>query len=207
MKQGECFESIAFKYGFNWETLWAHPQNQRLREKSKTPNIVMPGDEIYIPEKRAKSEAGATEQSHRFKLKGVPSKVQLRMVDSAGKIRAGLSYVMEIQDGPTYRGKIPADGWIRHSIPPNAKTARLEVTDNVVTEEYVLQLGGLDPIYEVTGIQQRLKNLGYDLDDAPGAFGPATEAAICSFQTAHGLTETGEADKRTLDKLLEVYGC
>ncbi len=207
VKQGECIESIAFKHGFHWRTIWEDPGNAQLNRTCMTPNILKPGDEVYIPQKRTKSESCLTEQRHRFKLKGVPSKVQLRLVDAAGNLRTGLSYKLEVQDGPTYQGKIPEDGWIKHSIPPEAKAAKLELVAEEFTEEYVLQLGGLDPIYELTGVQQRLQNLGYSLSDPAGVFGPATEAALRNFQAAHGLIASGEADSPTLDMLLEIYGC
>jgi hypothetical protein len=209
VRKGDCLQTIAYTHGFFWETVWNDSLNDKLRQKCKTPNILAPGDEIFIPDKRPKQYEGATEQRHCFKLKGVPFKLQIRLVDGSGKLRTGIPYVLLFPTGETFRDNIPSDGWIKHHIPPTATTAILQLTDHDqgITEQYALDLGGLDPIYEVTGIQQRLRNLGYEPSDAPGSMGPGTAAALRSFQEIHGLTPSGEADKRTLDTLLEVHGC
>jgi hypothetical protein len=43
--------SIAAESGFSWEFLWARPQNQQLRALRKNPNVLMEGDEVFIPER------------------------------------------------------------------------------------------------------------------------------------------------------------
>src|SRR6266446_4614155 len=80
VQDGDCVSSIAFAHGFFWETLWNDGKNSSLKEKRKDPNILKAGDMMHIPERTLKEESCATEQKHKFKLKGVPAKLRLRLV-------------------------------------------------------------------------------------------------------------------------------
>lgn len=80
VNSGDCMTSIAFEHGFFWETLWNHGQNQALKSLRKDPNILRAGDLVHIPDLILKEESGATEQRHKFKLKGVPAKLKLRLM-------------------------------------------------------------------------------------------------------------------------------
>jgi len=84
VKQGDCLSSIAAKYGLFWEKIWNHPKNARLKEQRKDPNILYPGDVVFVPEKEVKEESGATEQRHQFKKKGAPAKLRLRLMKNPG---------------------------------------------------------------------------------------------------------------------------
>jgi len=48
---------------------------------------------------------------------------------------------------------------------------------------------------DVTGLQRRMKQLGYFSGECDGAYGQATQEAVYRFQLANGLKETGIADR------------
>jgi len=83
VKQGDCISSIATRHGLFWEKVWNHPKNSRLKEQRKDPNVLYPGDVVFVPDKEKKEESGATEQKHRFRKKGTPAKLRLRIMEES----------------------------------------------------------------------------------------------------------------------------
>jgi N-acetylmuramoyl-L-alanine amidase len=201
VKQGDCLSSIADQYGFFWDTLWNHERNAELREHRKNPNVLMTGDHVFIPEKRQKMESGETGRVHTFRLKGVPVRLNLQLLDFQGQPRAGIKYTLTI-DGKTTRGVVPDDGVIREIIPPRASkgTLRLE-TD----EEFELQLGHMNPIEYTSGVQARLANRGYYRGEISGTLDEETRDALRRFQADRGLAVTGEVDSETKAALLAAH--
>lgn len=204
VKQGDCVSSIARKYGMFWEKIWNHPKNANLKQIRKNPNVLYLGDEIFIPEKEERQESGATNKRHRFRKKGEPAKLRLRLLDDEEEPRADKKYILEI-DGNLFSGTTDSDGRLEHSIPPNAKKGRLIIEEN--QDEYLLDLGHIDPINEISGIQARLNNLGFYFGAIDGVMGPKIGAALKAFQKKYDLKESGQADEATRKKLLDVHGC
>ncbi|MFC2172651.1 peptidoglycan-binding protein [Acidobacteriota bacterium] len=205
VKQGDCIESIAHKSGHFWETLWQHGDNAALKQKRQNPNVLLPGDIVYIPEKHPKKKSCATDRRHRFKRKGVPSKLRLVFKDEEDKPRAGLAYTLEI-DGESFSGRTDAQGRLEHPIPPNARRGKLVLGTAENREEHELQLGHIDPVSEISGVQARLNNLGFDAGAINGKFGPQTKKALKEFRAQFKLTATGESDEATQEKLKEQHG-
>ena len=193
--QGECIASIAFDSGFFWSTVWQAPENEALRSERKNPNTLVPGDEVFIPEKRAATQPCATGARHQFRLKGIPAKLRLKIL-SGGQPRANEPFVIDI-DGAQTRGTTGAAGEIEVFILPDAASAKLTVGEGEDATEYVLRLRELRPAADGDGVQQRLANLGYS--------GPP-KSALQAFQRDHNLTETGEADEATLAAIQSAHG-
>lgn len=198
--------SIAFEYGFFWETLWGLPDNKKLKELRKTPYTLAPGDVVSVPEKRAKSESIDAGKAHRFRVKGVPEQLRLEMLDPLGEPRKGLAYVIE-GSGVKFEGKLDGKGRLEHWISPELTKLKLTITvseDEV--EEYDLLMGGLDPIDSVLGAQQRLLNLGLFEGKCNGEWDDDLCDAVIDFQIANELEVTGDLDKDTVAKLEDVHG-
>ncbi|MCY2954016.1 MAG: peptidoglycan-binding protein [Planctomycetota bacterium] len=195
VESGDCMSSIATAEGFFWQTLWDH--NADLKSKRKNPNVLMPGDEVLIPEKRIKQVSAATEQRHRFRKKGTPAKLRIMLERDDQPIK-NTSYKLDV-DGKITQGTTDDKGFVEVSISPMAQHARIEIEDLV----YELELGGLDPVDEVQGVQGRLQNLGFYHGDIDGQLTPDTREAIADFQSWAGIRATGELDDATKNKLLE----
>lgn len=195
---GDCIESIAFAYGFFPGTLWDHPENAALREKRGNPHVLTPGDVVFIPDLREKEIPGETGKLHRFRRRGVPAKLRLRLT-AGDEPRADVRYSIRIDGGATVSGKSAGDGMIEHWLPPAASQAILRLETG---EVYTLKLGHLRPSDDEDGVRARLVNLGYGeiVDEA------ALVAALLAFQRDRGLEETGEADAATMDELRSEHG-
>jgi N-acetylmuramoyl-L-alanine amidase len=201
ISQGECLASIARQYGLLADTIWTHPQNDQLREQRTDPHVLLPGDVLFIPESQERRESGATESRHRFRRLGLPARIRVRFLQE-GEPRANEPFQLVI-DGRHYEGETDADGWLEHPIPPDARHGQVILVDT--GEEYTLDLGHLDPVDEVTGVQQRLQNLGIYSGEVDGEMGPATEDALRLFQQDHDLEPTGQLDDATRDALREGH--
>ncbi|MBC2695483.1 MAG: LysM peptidoglycan-binding domain-containing protein [Desulfobacteraceae bacterium] len=222
VKQGDCVSSIAQKHGHFWEKIWDHPKNAQLNEKRKDPNILYPGDVVFVPDKEELEEACATEQRHRFRRKGMPAHVRFALVDDEGQPRIDEVYIIEI-DGKLFSGTTDSEGHLECSIQPNAKKGKLifeieiEATKQKEKHEFRLQLGFLDPIDTVEGVQARLRNLGFYFGEINGKFDLKIIKAIRGFQRKHELDDTKEIeikegstiiclDSDTSDQLVESHG-
>ena len=205
VRAGDCIESIAYKHGHYWKTLWDDPRNEELKQARENPNILLPGDRVSIPRRRRKDDYRAVDQRHRFRRRGVPSRLRLRLM--ADDIpRANLHFSLDV-DGVVTEGQTDAEGRIDVPIPPDAQMARLHVDDDGIgaPTEYELQLGYVVPAGDLLGVQQRLGNLGWACP-TDGGMGPETEAALAEFQRNYELEETGQPDDATLAKLEELHG-
>ena len=203
VEQGDCVLSIAESYGFFWETLWNHPNNKDLKKKREDPAILYPGDVVFVPEKRLKEVSEPTNQVHKFKVKNSPAKFYLRLLNDDGTPRANLKYTLDI-DGKEFKGTTDGNGAINISIIPNAKNGKLILVDE--DEEYDLFLGQLDPVKEISGVQARLKGLGFYNAETSNEMNAETVQAIKDFQEANKLEITGQIDDALRNKLESLYG-
>ena len=204
VKQGDCVDSIAVEHGFFWETLWNHPDNSELRAVRKEPNVLLAGDRILVPDIRVKEESGATDARHRFRRKGVPAKFKVTLLGPDDQPRANEPYRLEI-DGNRIAGALDSDGSLEVPIPCNARRGVLYVGEPDEEERYEFQLGGLDPIDQISGIKSRLDNLGYDCGPTDNTIDDRLRDALAKFQQEQNLAVTGEIDQATRQKLDEMH--
>jgi N-acetylmuramoyl-L-alanine amidase len=202
VKPGECMLSIARQTGHFWETIWNDPANKPLQDAGRKPNQLLPGDKVHIPDKARKDESCPAESRHRFVRKGEPSQVRVFMRD-ANEPWANEPYTLVV-DGKTFEGVTDANGGITVPARGDATTAILTIRGR----QFSLQLGQMDPVFTVSGIQARLKNLGMYAGQVNGKLDDPTRAAIRTFQQKHGLTVSGEpdAEMRALLELIHDKG-
>ncbi len=198
VSEGDCISSIAEEYGFFWQTVWdANPELKSLR---KNPNVLLPGDIVKVPDLVEKKQPCPTDKKHTFVKKGTPAKFRL-VLERHNVPFANRRYILEI-DGKTYEGTTDSTGKLEVNISPSAREGHLQLPDDQL--ECALQLGGMDPVSELAGVQHRLRNLGF-LDSEPGGeMDDETQAALMDFQSSVNLTATGELDDATRAKLIQM---
>ncbi len=200
VNRGDSIPSLAHDNGHFWETLWNHPQNAELKALRKTPNILNPGDEVFIPELRLKNVSKGTDTTHKFERKGVPAKIRMQLM-MLGEPRKNEPYTL-ILDDKTIEGTTDGDGFLEAFIRPNCPGGKLILTNT--GEEIPISLGHLNPIDTISGVRQRLSNLGFYCGDGDEV-DDATKVALSQFQGAHGLPKTGEIDDATRSKLQSLH--
>jgi len=207
VSQGESIVTIATRYGFFWDTVWNHPENAALKAERENPNVLLAGDEIFIPEKRLKTVSCATRQRHKFKRKGIPALLEFRLLDAEGEARAGVE--LSVEAGSVTETLVTdADGLISMGVPIKAKQAKITIGEGDEVEKYTFDLGHLDPVDTTTGAKARLKNLGFYAGEINDEIDDDTKKAIGDFQESQGHEQqTGEMDKVTEDALLKAHGC
>lgn len=199
VKQGDCIFSIAVEHGFFADTIWNDPNNAELKKKREDPNVLLPGDKVYIRDKQLKEVSKPTNDVHKFRCKNTPKTLRIQLMNFDTPI-SNAEYTIDI-DGKESKGKTDNEGWIKQTILPNAKLAKLVLADG---SKYELKLGNLDPVNEITGIQGRLRNLGFYEGSVNGQMTDETKNALRDFQHSHDLEVTGEANDETKDLLVKL---
>ena len=201
VEQGDCIDSIACQYGTTAARIWGDDRNSDLRDQRQDPNVLFAGDVVQVP-RAPKTVDAPSETSQTFHLQGATTQLKIRLLDCLLSQKA-VDYRLVIGDD-TRSGQTDDDGNIEQTIPADVQAAQLFIGDDDVGMD--IQIGAIDPIDEISGVQARLENLGFDTGPIDGVLGPLTEAALRSFQFSASLEESGQADDPTRQALLAAHG-
>jgi N-acetylmuramoyl-L-alanine amidase len=201
---GECIASIARDTGHFWETIWNEPANTELREVRRQPNVLMTGDRVTIPELREKQEPGETLMRHRFRRRGEPSHLKVRVLDH-DEPRANQPFKLTVDETLVIEGMTDPEGKIDVPIPGNARKGVLVVGVEPDVETHQMNLGGLDPVESWGGVQARLRNMGFECEITKKQDEQTLEA-VNEFRLKHGMPESDEMDDATRRKIQTEHG-
>lgn len=204
VKQGDCISSIAAKFGLFPDTISRHSNNTSFGDKNKELEILKPGDEIFVPEKGIREEGCGTEEKHSFRRLGVPAYFRIQLLDMELEPRASERVTFEI-DGKSKWVTTDEDGWIEEPISPTAKEVILSIFEDEEELFYEFWLGELDPITEISGIQQRLCNLGFYHGRITGEINEETTYGIEGFQRFFDLEPDGKLTDTTIAQIEETH--
>jgi hypothetical protein len=203
VQQGECISRLAYEYGVPLERIWDDPLNKKdLKDLRKNPYVLKPGDVVWIPEKRVKEVSKQTGQRHRFRRKGSSEKVVIKFM-RGDDLRANEQCMVEV-DGRRSEKTTTGGGLLELDIVPNAKIVKITFVKEGDVHQF--ELGGLDPITEETGVQARLRNLGFYRGPVDGTMTKEYEEAIKLFQERNKLAQTGKVDDALRSALEKAHG-
>jgi hypothetical protein len=195
----------------SWRSLYEHPDNERFRSLRKDPNILSPGDKVFIPDTEAKSVSETTDKLHSYRVAGEPTYLRLNLLlDMFGEGAVG-KYVLEV-DGmkEPLEGELGENGAVDVRIPAHSAKAKLSLfgaASGKLVHSVELRIGDLDPIEVLSGIQARLNALRFDCGKVDGVWGEKTESAVRRFQKSLAITDDEDPyGQATIDKLAELYG-
>ncbi len=206
VQPGDCLTKIAAERGFpDYKMIYDHPANAEFRKLRPNPHVIAPGDQLFIPETIPLTRTFATGKRWKVTIKRPRATVQVYVKDADGEPLAGKSYVLRVEGQDDKPGTTDGDGQVKEEVPAAATTARLEFPSEGFSLD--LQLGGVDPLKEVTGLAARLQNLGFACPTSTDA--EETQAnvryALARLQAEHGLPPTGELDDATRALLLQAH--
>ncbi len=210
--QGDHLSRIARHYGFaDYLVIWSHAENAALKKARDNPNVLLPGDQLFIPDRNLKQEPAATGKMHPYQVNVNKLVLRLTLEDAFFKPVASAKCELTI-DGETFKLVTDAKGRLEHDLPPTAEKAVLVIKDAVTTindQLIAVRIGHLDPIDAVSGQKARLNNLGYfagalDQDDER-LFRSAVEEFQCD-QIGPAAVD-GKCGPKTQAKLKEMHGC
>src|SRR5690349_12697775 len=91
--QGEWLASIAASYGFkDWEFVWNAGENESLRKRRLVPEQLLPGDQVFIPARRQKTEKCAPGAAHAFVVDFGQTPIKLKLKDDFDEPIANTPY-------------------------------------------------------------------------------------------------------------------
>lgn len=207
VQSGDYYYKIAQVHGFldtMWE-VWNHPLNASHRAKREKPSVLYPGDIIWIPDLGSIDTLDLLRfQRNRYVATPASVRISVRFLDHAGEPHANLPFEVREIDGtdePLAAGVSDSTGLVSFDV--SATVSDVVVSFDPVTQ-FTIAIGALNPVEEESGVRQRLRNLGYLVDEDDDIY--LVMEATSRFQADNGLPETGEADTPTRAKLVEVHG-
>ena len=223
--QGEHLSKIAHAYGFaDAHTIWDAPENKGLKDQRKNPNILYPGDKVFIPDKELREESGATEKTHQFERQGKKLLLRIQLLDFKNKPAEGHVCTLTVE-GNSQEIKTKSDGMLEEEIAADHGAGKVLDRGRFDPKqpfqaplEIPLKIGHLDPEDKISGQIARLNNMGYNAGELPDHSLTADEekalrespqfiSAVEEFQCDFGLKVDGTCGKNTQAKLMEVHGC
>jgi N-acetylmuramoyl-L-alanine amidase len=211
VQPGDCLAKIASDFGFSdYRRIYDHPANVEFKRRRPNPFVIKAGDNLVIPGKPlAKVHECETGKEHTFVV-GRPETWLAIYVRHARKPLANKGYILTVGNVPI-EGRTDEAGLVSQSVPAWATRAELHFPDNDIS--FNVKIGDLDPLAEVSGLRQRLENLGFAsddwsgfaLDDHDGKIGSATTEALRRFQMENHLEPTGEINEETTARLHELH--
>jgi len=210
VKQGDHLSSIAKSFGFSdYNTIGNDPNNADLKTLRVNPNVLNPGDVLFIPEHESRIEQKGTEVRHKFVAHRPPLKLKLVLEDLFEMPIANAKCDL-LLDSDTFHLTSDDDGKIEQEIKPETKGGMLVINDPQTAFNgiaFPIKIGHLDPVEELSGQLARLDNLGYFPGDGTAEHLEEFKSAVEEFQCDNALTVDGICGPGTQAKLKEVHGC
>lgn len=210
VQQGDCLSSLAKQYGLaNWRQIYDAPENADFRRTRPDPNVIQPGDNVFIPDIVVANNGAATDLLHKYQLNRDRTKLRIVVADEDGKPYAQHRYELRVNKS-VLKGVTNGQGLVETEIDATAEAGELKVwwEDGPTRHcRWTLQIGHLDPVEHLSGVQARLNNLAFESGPVDGIMGPLTRGAVKRFQVKHGLVVDGIPGPITKGKLKELHGC
>jgi len=209
--QGETLLRIAKQYGYQTsKALYNHPSNAEFKALRPDLNLIYPGDKITIPPKKEKFIPLRTNSINSFVVQNEKEYFRLQVSYDDGDDVAGKRVVLNI-GSQTIDTVLQSDGLIEVELNNNdvltgTVDLYLHEGETTPTKSFNVQIGNLDPIETLSGVQGRCNMLGFNCGKVDGVMGKKTRIGVKEFQYEHDLDIDGIPGPKTKAKLQQVFG-
>jgi hypothetical protein len=164
IKQGDYLALLAYTFGFDAETVWNDSANADLQRVRSDPNVLWATDIVQIPDQTGAPPPplNVTTGTTNTFVTDIPSPtLTLRFTDPRCASQA-----CTVQELPELTGlTTDSNGVVSFPVAVTQQTVTVQFTDGGMT--FPFQVGYMDPINTLSGIFQRLQNLGFIDVNAP----------------------------------------
>jgi hypothetical protein len=158
VRENETLYDIATRSGADADAIWSYAKNAPLKDAGRTPSMLAPLDQVYVPVPRKPAAFTLTTgQNNTFVSTPMLFTVSVKLVDDDGNPLASEAWeAPDLQQSDSTDG----DGMLTiKDIPMSTDVVAVQLTSSGRWLEIIV--GGLDPVSTDTGRAQRLKHLGY----------------------------------------------
>lgn len=209
VKQGDYLAKIAFEQGVELRDIWNHTKNAALRASRGSPNLLHPGDVLFIPHAPDGLFDLRKGEVNRFVTMIPDVDLNVRFVH-LDEVLANTP--CEVHGLPGHadlplEATTDAEGGLQLKVSPLLDSLTVRFPSREL--DFPLRIGHLDPTEEISGINGRLANLGFVSWTYAHSRAGAEEVvpdAIRAFQRAHGIPPTGELDDQTREAIIRAHG-
>ncbi len=151
IKQGDHLALLAYKFGFDADAVWNDPANDALRKVRPKPNILLPGDQLYIPDRVDKKPVTLVTGELNTFVSPDPPTVTITHQFVGNDVSAYATKAYLVREIEQLTGlQTDADGVVKFEAPVTLDTATVVFTDT--GESWALAIGNLDPIDTPVGV-------------------------------------------------------
>jgi hypothetical protein len=209
VQPGDTALRIAARHGFRrLASVWLRAENDAIRALRRSPDVLAPGDELFVPGLEPRLEGADTTKRHVYLAPRPRERLRARFEWSDRTPMASRAFTLELEGAPI-TGSTDAAGFVDVAIPLGLREASLHFDDDPELV-WSLAIGELDPVDEPTldaglsGAIARLRNLAHYQCEASDPL--HLGVAACNFSV-----ELSEAARALLDpersRLRSDHGC
>lgn len=210
VRQGDYLTKLAHQLGFDADEVWKDAKNSELKDLRKSPDILAPGDVLFIPTEPPPSLALTSGTTNDYNATIPRVTVTLVFLDGTEPLKGEPCSIEGLDaNDPDVPTSTNDEGKLVLQIPVTIREIAVRFPDR--TLGYRFCVGDLNPAIEPSGIRQRLCNLGYLLTHDVAEGGSTAEEdevlkmAVSYFQSANGLAATGEIDDATRKAIVDAH--
>jgi hypothetical protein len=215
VRGGDYLTAIAHSRGLKPDDIWQHPANASLRKNRPNPEILAPGDLLFIPVVECKWLSVSPGTSNQYVVTVPLVEVHVVLHGPNGKPLTG-QRVDLVPDLGAQSPMTDGDGLLKVKVPVTLRRLTVKIHDSKL--KFEIRIGALDPHDTSSGTLSRLRQLGYVGSEGhlassgrPYLAGAdlsenALRRAVSAYQSNNGHEVTGTVDTALGEQIRTGYG-